>query len=145
MGRRSRRRGEGPLSTRGVAGEVVGRRRAPVAVRTGGTGGRGERCGELGRLVEVGRGPWGGHGGQLGQSAQLRGAFPFLCFFVFLFQQLLHFLFATIDFAKLCHWPKQSQRIIRRCQKKDCEALEIVCHFHKLKRHLIYFLGHCLK
>ena len=83
------------LSTRGVAGEVVGRRRAPVAVRTGGTGGRGERCGELGRLVEVGRGPWeGGHGGQLGQSAQLRGGgFSFSLFFCFSFPAAFAFSF----------------------------------------------------
>ena len=54
---------------------------------------KGARCGELGRLVEVGRGPWWGHGGQLGQSAQLRGG-GFSFFFAFFnFQQQFAFSF----------------------------------------------------
>ena len=44
--------------------------------------------------------------------------------FPFLSQQLLHFLLATIDFAKLCHWPKQFQRIKVHCLKKVGRLLE---------------------
>ena len=96
----------------------------PVAARDQGTG-RGHGAG-AGPACCGGPRPMGrGRGGQLGQSAQLRGgAFPFLCFFVFLFQRLLHFLFATIDFAKLCHWPKQFQRIIGHCHKKIVRLLK---------------------
>ena len=42
-----------------VDGEVVRRGRRPCSGAHQGNR-KGARCGELGRLVEVGRGPWGG-------------------------------------------------------------------------------------
>jgi len=50
--------------------------------------------------------------------------FPFLLFFSPFFLQPLHLPLATIDFAKLCHWPKQSQRIKVHCLKKVGRLLE---------------------
>ena len=58
---------------------------------------------------------------QVGQRLSLPSAFPFL---FPLFQQLLHFLLETNDFSKLCHWPKQFQRIIVHSHKKIVRLLK---------------------
>ena len=97
-----------------MADEVVRRRRARAVARTVEEG-EDDRGGvgrpSLGQLARVGRSPLGGQG--------LWPLSPFFCFPFFLFfQQLLPLLLATIDFAKLCHWPKQFQIMIGHCQKK---------------------------
>ena len=145
MGRRSRRRGEGPLSTRGVAGEVVGRRRAPVAVRTGGTGGRGERCGELGRLVEVGRGPWGGGTVAIWPVGLVEGGL--FLFFVFLFFFSSSFCIFFLPQLTLQNYATSQNNLkeLKCTASKRLGGFWNSCQFYKLKRHLIYCLGHCFK
>ena len=80
---------------------------------------RGEWAGLLGQLARVGRSP-------SGAGAFSLSAFPFSFFFFFFFNfsSFCIFFLANNDFAKLCHWPKQFQRIIGHCHKKIVRLLK---------------------
>ena len=83
------RRGVEALPTRGFAGAVVGRRRAPVAARTRGTGRGGALRGAgPARLVR-----WVGLLGWAEAQGEARGSPTPSSFLFFFFKQLLHFLF----------------------------------------------------
>jgi len=94
------------------------------------------QAGEVGRPAGMGRSPRGGQGLSL--------PLFFSPFFLNSFSLLFSFL-ANKDFAKNYAIGQNNLKELLGTAQIDCEALEIVCHFHKLKRHLIYFLGHCLK
>ena len=76
----------------------------------------------------------GGHGGQLGQSAQLRGGlFLFFVFFVFLFQQLLHFLFAQLTLQNFVIGQDNFKELLCTATKR-LGGFWNSCQFYKLKR-----------
>ena len=124
----------------GVAGEVVRRRRARAVART----------------VEEGeddRGEWAGlaWASWLGWAeahweARGSGPFPLFLLSLFLFPAAFAFFFlANKDFAKIMPLAKIISKKYIALPQKYCETLEKECQFYKLKRHLIYCLGHCFK
>ena len=100
--RRRRRRG-GP------------RQPAPVATRSPEQGRRAQPGGSVGLAGWVAS--WAEAQGERGFN------FLFLFLLSFIFQQLLPFSLITIDFAKICHWPKQFHRIIVHGHKKKIMRL----------------------
>ena len=108
----------------GVAGEVVRRRRPCCGLRPRNRAG-GRETAARGQLGWLGWVRWAGPGG-FGPGRGLLSLSPLsFSFFCFSFSSsFCIFLLATNDFAKLCHWLKQFQRIIVQCHKKNGEAFE---------------------
>ena len=115
------------IPSSGVASEVVGRRRARTVPP--------DRRNRQRPGMRNWAWPAGPVSVALGPGA---GGFPFSIFF----SSFCIFLLATNDFAKLCHWLKQFQRIILHCHKKIVRLCEKGSNFYKLKSHLIYCFSH---
>ena len=87
------------------------------------------RSDEQGRKRATGGGGpprMGGVGPAQGGSVQggVEGLSHFTVFLFFIFSSFCIFFLANNDFAKLCHWPKQFQRIKVHCLKKVGRLLE---------------------